>query len=165
MEYLISDIEKALDNGLYFIALQSTLTLPDICASLEDKTYSSLRERYETWFNTNVHTNEYIDGLQAWNFRCKMSHQGISAYSNDVKNKRIVFAYPDDGNIVSRTTMTCGDIEIIGIDLIQFCKDIILSVRQWQVQAKETQYYQEHYNELIKVGYMNMFIGGMCFIG
>ena len=165
MEYLINDIEKALDNGLYFIALQSTLTLPDICASLEDKKYPTLRERYSTWFDNNVTTKESIDGLQAWNFRCKMSHQGIAAYSNDIKNKRIVFAYPTDGNVVTNTFMKCGDIEIIGINLIQFCKDIIASVRVWQEQAKETQYYQEHYNDLIKIGYMNMFIGGIRFIG
>jgi hypothetical protein len=35
MEFLFSEIEKALENNLFYAALLMTLTIPDICAALE----------------------------------------------------------------------------------------------------------------------------------
>lgn len=55
MEYLLKDIEKALDNELYFIALQSVLTLPDICGSIEYDT-NRVGQRYTDWYNTYMNT-------------------------------------------------------------------------------------------------------------
>ena len=37
MDHILNEIEKALDVGLYIVALQATLTLPGICAALESK--------------------------------------------------------------------------------------------------------------------------------
>ena len=37
MEELINQIKIALDNNLYYLSLQATLSLPDICASLQSK--------------------------------------------------------------------------------------------------------------------------------
>lgn len=43
---LIQDIRKALENELYFVALSSALTLPDICGKTEYPTERSSRKRY-----------------------------------------------------------------------------------------------------------------------
>ena len=37
MDHILNEIEKALDVGLYIVALQSTLTLPGISAALGSK--------------------------------------------------------------------------------------------------------------------------------
>lgn len=165
MDFIINDIEKALDNGLYFIALQSVLTLPEICATLENKKYGSYGERYETWYNANIHTRVKFNGRQIWNFRCKMSHQGIASTSNNLK-ERICFLYPTNGFTVEGNIEVKDNIITIDADLITFCRDIINSVRTWQRKAQETEYYKKHYDELIRLKYRNSIcINNIPFIG
>lgn len=45
---LINEIEKALKNELYLIALNSSLILPDICGKAEYKNNGN-RSRYVAW--------------------------------------------------------------------------------------------------------------------
>lgn len=35
MELILKEIERALDAKLYYLALQASLTLPDICGALQ----------------------------------------------------------------------------------------------------------------------------------
>ena len=41
MHDLLEQIEKALECNLYYLALQSTLALPDICGALESENMAS----------------------------------------------------------------------------------------------------------------------------
>ena len=80
---LINEIEIALNNELYLIALNTALTLPDICGKAELRK-SGNRKRYINW------CNKYIKSLQTnvdksmpcltaeiiYNLRCSLSHQG-----------------------------------------------------------------------------------------
>ena len=50
---LLNEIDVALNNGLYLVALTSALTLPDICGKAE---YPDLgnKQRYVKWFNEYI---------------------------------------------------------------------------------------------------------------
>ena len=55
MEVITQEIERALDAGLYYLALVCTLTLPDICAALESPTGDTSGksgEKYKKWCAT-----------------------------------------------------------------------------------------------------------------
>ena len=51
---LVQDIRKALENELYFVALSSALTLPDICGKAAYPTKQSSRKRYILWYDEEI---------------------------------------------------------------------------------------------------------------
>ena len=51
---LIQDIRKALENELYFVALSSALTLPDICGKAAYPQEQSSKKRYILWYDEEI---------------------------------------------------------------------------------------------------------------
>lgn len=51
---LVQDIRKALENDLYFVALSSALTLPDICGKATYPNEPSSRKRYISWYDEEI---------------------------------------------------------------------------------------------------------------
>lgn len=51
---LVQDIRKALENELYFVALSSALTLPDICGRVAYPAERSSRKRYILWYDEEI---------------------------------------------------------------------------------------------------------------
>ncbi len=86
IEKTVKEIRAALDNRLYFIALMSALTLPDICGKAEYPNEKSTGNRYRKWLNQYVNSREFgkyeypaIEGLEAeiiYKLRCNLLHQG-----------------------------------------------------------------------------------------
>ena len=85
---LIREINIALDNDLYFVALNTALTLPDICGRAE---YPELRtaERYKKWYQEYIGQYEqcpedkdnntgfpYLSDDVVYQLRCSILHQG-----------------------------------------------------------------------------------------
>jgi hypothetical protein len=83
IEDLNLEIEKALEARLFYLALLLTLTLPDICAALEQPDGRSGKKSYEEWYNRNIF--QKIGGLtpeEANERRNTIVHQS-SAISSD----------------------------------------------------------------------------------
>ena len=57
---LVQDIRKALENELYFVAVSSALTLPDICGKAAYPTEQSSRKRYILWYDEEIGKYERI---------------------------------------------------------------------------------------------------------
>lgn len=51
---LVEEIQKALDNDLYFVALCAALTLPDICGKVEYPDGKSSRKWYIDWYDKEI---------------------------------------------------------------------------------------------------------------
>lgn len=86
---LIDDINRALDNDIYFAALSLALTLPDICGKAEHPDIKSNKERYVKWYDTYVGKYEMpcepnengvamprLNGAVIYSLRNSMLHQG-----------------------------------------------------------------------------------------
>lgn len=56
----VHDIRKALENELYFVALSSALTLPDICGKVAYPDERSSRKRYILWYDEEIGKYERI---------------------------------------------------------------------------------------------------------
>ena len=52
MNDFLEQILKALDCNLYYLALQSTLSLPDICSALISPNGMTSCSQYINWYNT-----------------------------------------------------------------------------------------------------------------
>lgn len=147
MELMLKDIEQALNAELYFIALQSSLTLPDICASLVSTDDKNKRQKYVKWYDDNVQKLHptYLDGEECWKYRCSCVHEGGSKTKN---YSRVIFLAPGQSQIRMHNNII-GD--AINIDLKTFCLDMIDAVRVWEASAKETDIFKKNYPRLMRV--------------
>lgn len=90
---LVQDIRKALEHELYFVALSSALTLPDICGRAAYPEKRSSRERYILWYDEEIGKYEkspkdkdnmpYLSGEVIYNLRCSLLHEGNPNMKND----------------------------------------------------------------------------------
>lgn len=174
MDYLILEIESALKNNEYFIALFCTLTLPDICAALESEDGETTGQRYRDWYSNNMVDQRSLDDKQCYNFRCKMLHQGRSSYHNthskdgkNDKDQRVIFIYPNDRIYMDNNRLFIGTKEAITVDLRKFCKNMIQSVRIWESKMKKNPIYIKNCENLITIRPDGIapFVVGMPFIG
>ena len=90
---LVQDIRKALENELYFVALSSALTLPDICGKTAYPSERSSRKRYISWYDEEIGKYEknpedkenmpYLSGEVIYSLRCSLLHEGNPNMNND----------------------------------------------------------------------------------
>lgn len=91
---LVQDIRKALENELYFVALSSALTLPDICGKAAYPDERSSRKRYILWYDEGIGKYEkspedknnmpYLSGEVIYSLRCSLLHEGNPNMKNDI---------------------------------------------------------------------------------
>lgn len=102
---LINEVDKALEQGLYYCALSMALALPDICGKVK---YPQERQsqRYQKWFNdyvtfipNQVSHGEPIsfNGFACWQLRCSFLHSGdfdltVGAPSIRIKRFRLFYS-------------------------------------------------------------------------
>ena len=148
MEFLLKEIELALENKLYFMALQSTLSLPDICGALQSSNGMANRKKYITWYNTYAKEpfDNAISGEDCYYFRCSCLHQGSTQNPNS-SYKRIIFLIPNV--FVSMHNNILND--ALNIDIKIFCTNVIKAVRKWEQQERNNPNYIKNYDKLIKI--------------
>ena len=93
VDTLIQDIRKALENELYFVALNSALTLPDICGKAAFPEENSSKKRYILWYDKEIGIYEknpedkdnmpYLSGEVIYSLRCSLLHEGNPNMKND----------------------------------------------------------------------------------
>lgn len=99
---IIDEINVALNNELYLVALSSALTLPDVCGKAE---YSKDKNgvRYKNWYNKFV-TDKNLPAEYVYKLRCSLLHEGNSEVH--------------DHSVVHFKLMTNSYSNLLGID---FC--------------------------------------------
>ena len=153
MEDIIKEIEIALDNGLYLLALQCCIILPDICAALESENGENNPNKYKNWYNKYIgdKLSGNLSADDCYNFRCTIVHQA-KAFSNSKKNpsySRIVFSLPNRQNTMLHDNIL-GD--VLNLDLVYFCRGMIKIVKAWKLQMEETEndFYQKNCKSMIR---------------
>lgn len=178
MEHILNEIERALDAGLYIVALQSTLTLPGICAALESKkgnTDGHDGDAYEIWYNQNVRPQVqwFFSGADCYRYRCSLIHQA-SAHIRSGKPKkeyaRFMSIYPCNGVTIDNCHFVGFDKGIkegFIIDIPNFCRTMIQCVRLWEQKAKDKKYYKRNYKKLLQIHREGIppYIKGIAVIG
>ena len=94
VQKIINDIKAALDHDLYYAALISALTLPDICGKVAFPNEKA-GKRYIDWYNQEIGYCErnpnpqihekmpYLSGEVMYSLRCSLLHSGIPNVDND----------------------------------------------------------------------------------
>ncbi len=85
---MIKEVEAALENGLFLVALNTALTFPDICGKVAYPDLDGKKKRYIKWFEEYIGQYEhfpadkndskmpYMSGEIVYALRCSLSHEG-----------------------------------------------------------------------------------------
>lgn len=136
IDKLVKEINIALDNELYLVALNTALILPDICGRAEypDKKSS---ERYKQWYQENIGQYEqapedkenntgfpYLSADVVYQLRCSLLHQGnpnvekektgIDRFTLFVEKKNQFDIYADSASL-------CGDTKTYRVSVRRLC--------------------------------------------
>ena len=145
MEEFIKQIRIALDNRLYYLALQSCLSLPDICASLDSEDGRTTGAKYAKWYDENVNGNSYLSGKDCYMFRCSALHQGHTQNKNS-RFSRIIFVEPNPSFFMHNNIINGA----LNIDINVFCNSILEAVEKWIPEQHNNDLFLKNYELLIR---------------
>ncbi|MBO1061189.1 MAG: hypothetical protein HEQ14_09745 [Aphanizomenon flos-aquae CP01] len=154
MEELVKQIEKALDSNLYYLALISTLVLPDIAGAISySPKGSSSEEFYIKWFDKYV-DDKALTGKESYLFRHKIVHQGTSIVHGSSSFKKIAFVYTKTTTerqiFLHNILDDLGGRGILYVDINIFCDSVIRGIRKWLHEVENTEQFQKNYSKFIK---------------
>lgn len=148
MELYLEQIEACLREKLYLPALASVLSLPDICASLESSDGKSSGTKYQDWYNKygQKYCSQRMTAKQAYQFRCRMLHQGSSQIDKNDENIRVCFIEPSEitSGIIAHDNLL-GD--NLNIDIQIFCTGMIRAVKEWLTDIETNENAQENFDK------------------
>ncbi len=147
MDDLLNQIEIAINNNLYYLALYCSLALPDICAASESENGETTKTKYINWITENL-SQKYpmLDPADFYRFRCSLLHQGTSIH-RESGYSRIIFLEPGvTSNVFHNNIM--GD--AYNIDVKIFVSDILSAVRKWYDAKKNTDTVKTNLSNLLR---------------
>ena len=128
MEATLQQIEKAIQAELYYVAIVMALTLPDICAALETENAYSGRDEYKKWYRENLAGKfPAMSDADCYSLRCGVVHKGNLGLKGS-EFSRVVFSLPNSRRITMHNNIMNDSLQF---DAVQFCHEIIASVRAW----------------------------------
>jgi hypothetical protein len=139
----------------WYAALALALTLPDICADLENPTGIS-KKPYIRWWNTyrQPRYTDYLSGDDCYLFRCAFLHRGRSDITVQ-EARRVIsgfrFVYRDPNGLLLPHCNRINNVLLqLRVDL--FCTDICAGVERWeQKKLSEDPEIQKRAKEMLVV--------------
>ena len=150
MRTLIAQTRKALDADLYYLALLSALSIPDIAGALGSDDGRASGQRYAAWYETwvrprlkeNRHRENPLSGEACYGFRCAMLHQGRSQRSND-QYSHIMFIEPGHLNCNIHYCVFGG--KALLIELAEFVEEILRGCELWLDRVQGSDPFEKNY--------------------
>jgi hypothetical protein len=128
VESIIREIENAIAAGLYYVALVTSLSLPDVCAALESPDGETSGTKYKAWYDAwMAPMYPQMTSLDLYSLRCGLVHQGRMGHPQ-MQYARILFTVPNlQGNVYHQNILN----DVLNLDAGIFCRDMIECVRSW----------------------------------
>lgn len=154
MKNLLKQIIDGLRHDFYYLSLFVSLSLPDICASLESNNGKTNGKKYINWFNNYVGAKykPHFSGLECYYFRCSLLHQG-SSQKPESKFSRFIFVEPSKTKKTFHKNIFYNKekkIKVLNIDIQIFCLDIITGVEKWLREKEGTKNYKKNYKKFMR---------------
>jgi hypothetical protein len=150
LEIILSEIERALDAGFYYLAVMVALTLPDICGALESPDGRAHRSRYKDWFRQNLSSlGWFLTEDDCYSLRCGVLHQGRSeVVGKGASATRVLFKLPDPYH---GSVHNCGGEDVLQYEADTFCDEIIEAVRSWYHRTKANPDFVKNVQNLVRL--------------
>jgi hypothetical protein len=128
IDTVLDDVERALASGLWYSGLVVSLTIPEICAALEQPDGSGGSSRYKAWYEEFVGPSySRLTAEDCYSLRCGMLHQGRMGRPG-MQYARVLFTLPNaDNNYFHNNILN----DALNLDLVTFCRDLMAGAQQW----------------------------------
>lgn len=143
MQYYLDSVRLSLKSGNHFGAIFMSLTLPDICASIDSKKNKTSRSQYYKWFNLYLEdtytqcfkkegiTKNIFRAEECYAIRCSFLHQG----THKIKQQECLGTIDEPIKSVNFMSLEKGfylkNDDILFLDVDFFCSSIIDAVEKW----------------------------------
>ena len=147
MEDLLKQIRFALAFNLYYLALFSSLALPDVCSALSSLNGQTSKKQYAAWFDQYAKgkCSNLLDGTECYYFRCSFLHQGNTEHK-DLGYSRILFIEPNSVMLGHDNIMN----DALNLDLNIFCTGMISAVEEWLNKINSDPVFLKNYAVFMK---------------
>jgi hypothetical protein len=150
MRTLIAQNRKALDADLYYLALLSALSIPDIAGALDSENGRASGECFAAWyeawvrprFRENRDRENPLSGEACYGFRCAMLHQGRSQQSSG-QYSHIMFVEPGYPNYSIHYCLIGG--KALLIQLPEFVEEVLGGCELWLHRVHGTDPFEKNY--------------------
>jgi hypothetical protein len=139
MDTILEEIRRAFGSGCFYLAITSSLTVPDICSALEaqsGRTTSSAYQRWCTeWFLRLGHYDQHLTAADLWNLRCGVVHQGRMGHPG-LEFRRVIFSLPS-GNLFDLNWLldpadrNDPSKRCLNLDARNFCRAMVEAAQAW----------------------------------
>ncbi len=152
MQDLLDQIQAANRSGLYYVALFSALSVPDICGALESSNGEADGKKYAAWFDKNVGARYSVRGtplLAGWDLyrvRCKMLHQATTHLPAGGLS-RVIFIEPGMAGVVPHNNKI---FDILNVDVRVFIEDVVEAAILWLERVEHTPLYKANYERFVR---------------
>ena len=149
MRNFLDQIQIALENNSYYLALFSSLAIPDICGALGSNNGIATKDKYIQWFNKYVGEiyRNFITGTNCYIFRCSLLHK-CSTQNNKNLYSRIIFIEPPYSD--SFSAHCCKSNDALLIDAKIFCNDMINGAKKWLKECENTDLFRKNYKKFMR---------------
>jgi hypothetical protein len=147
------DMERCRKAKAYWALLHVTVCLPDICAALETKQGKTDPNLYKRWCDNNI-KNPLLSGVERWDMRCRVLHQGRASLKKPGRYTRFAFGQPSKAGKRDHLRFDAGTLHI---DVGALAEEIKGGVKAWiqSLEAKPTSIdaknVEKHLNSLVRV--------------
>lgn len=151
LQIFLHEIDIALENGLFYLALLTALTVPDICSALSSVNGETDRHKYMDWYEKWLAEKMLpLTAFDCYKLRCGMVHQGRASH-RDMQYDRILFTIPNhQRNVVHRVISNHSGEKILNLDCIIFCKEMISGAKTWFTENKNHQHVRQNLPNLVR---------------
>lgn len=139
MEEVLDQIEGAVGARLFYVALYTALTVPDIAGSLHSEDGRAKPDRYQAWYDQYMgpEYGEDFNGADCYYFRCRLLHQGTAQLFGSAPSvQRVFFVEPANGNVIHLNSFEMNGTKALLLDVSIFCRDMVNSARAWLPVAR-----------------------------
>jgi len=134
MQAIVDSVYKALENENWYAALFVSLTLPDICVSLEQG--KTTGEKYANWIEENLSQYRgFLSGNDCYALRCALLHSGKDDISDQKKREVLEqYVFLTDGahcNLFKDCFFDGEKKTFLQLNVQRFCMDMCSAVEKW----------------------------------
>ncbi len=133
---LLEQIEKCVNQKLYYVAIVASLAIPDIGGAIDSNNGKATSLKYQGWFDKYAAPKyqgigeNHLTGEECWSLRCSMIHQGKAQNKAFKKYSDIIFSeIPQIDSRVNPLFLTKS--KILLVEPKTFCNNMVYAAYDW----------------------------------
>jgi hypothetical protein len=157
LDPILNDIDRLFGVGFYYASIALSLSIPDICSSLETRPDDELRrkveKRYKAWCETYLqHRFSTFTAKDCWALRGGVLHNGKLHGHTQLGYERVLFMPPHAGvchEMVAKNNRA-GPEHTLTLDLGRFLHHMVEAAKDWHAAKGNDPIVQENIGGLVR---------------